>query len=332
MLKVVLFLLLVTFSHVYAADKIERGTCNTVMESLALTPPNPEITKQLEKFVPAGTSVVSKAAADKLAKMLNISTSQLMIELIPLAKKMASPPISEYYVGVVGRAKETGDLIFGVNLEFPNHTLNQTVHGEQFMLARAMSLKVKQIESLAVSASPCGHCRQFLNETDGGSEMNIFWPKTEVFKLKALLPFSFGPLDLGETSGLLNTKSIKLKISKSLTGDELTLKALEAAENSYAPYSKNYSGVAIKIHRSKTIITGSYMENAAFNPSLSPLQAALVNLVAEGFKYSDIEALALVEAQKPDGKASSSQVESTSALLRSIAPNANAKYVKAKWE
>lgn len=310
-----------------------RGKCEKFMENLKLTPPNADITKKLEAYVPAGTSVVSADAAKKLAEMFNLSEKQLMIELIPIAKKMSNPPISEYYVGVVGKAKGTGDFIFGVNLEFSNHTLNQTVHGEQFMLARALTLGAKGIESLALSASPCGHCRQFLNESEGSSEMKIFWPQAEVFQLKDLLPFSFGPLDLGEKAGLLNTPKAKISFENTANGTDLLFDAaLMAAQKAYAPYSKNYSGVALKLKGGRKIITGSYMENAAFNPSLSPLQVGLVNLVAEGYKYTDIIEVALVEAQKPDGKASSSQYESTRALIESIAPDAKLKSKKAVWK
>ena len=42
--------------------------------------------------------------------------------------------------------------------------------------------------------------------------------------------------------------------------------ALEAANMSYAPYSKSYAGVALRTSRG--IIAGAHAENAAFNPSI----------------------------------------------------------------
>ena len=47
--------------------------------------------------------------------------------------------------------------------------------------------------------------------------------------------------------------------------------------------------------RTGRMIAGSYIENGAFNPSLSPLQVALVNLVASGSSYEDVRAAILVE-------------------------------------
>lgn len=51
-----------------------------------------------------------------------------------------------------------------------------------------------------------------------------------------------------------------------------------AAANSYAPCSQEKSGVAIQTTDGQ-IYYGSYSETVAFNPSLSPLQTALVFFV-----------------------------------------------------
>ena len=56
---------------------------------------------------------------------------------------------------------------------------------------------------------------------------------------------------------------------------------------SYAPYSKSFAGVAVRT-RDGRIFSGAYAENAAFNPSLSPLQAALSQLNLGGAGWSDI--------------------------------------------
>jgi cytidine deaminase len=66
------------------------------------------------------------------------------------------------------------------------------------------------------------------------------------------------------------------------------------------------------------VITGSYCENAAFNPSLSPLQAALVNLAARGKKYSQITRAVLVERQRMTSQVMQGSV--TKLLLEAVAP------------
>ena len=70
-----------------------------------------------------------------------------------------------------------------------------------------------------------------------------------------------------------------------------------AATQSYAPYSHSYAGVALQI-QDGTLFCGRYAENAAFNPSLPPLQSALIMLRMAGHAPEDIQAAALVESQQ----------------------------------
>jgi cytidine deaminase len=72
--------------------------------------------------------------------------------------------------------------------------------------------------------------------------------------------------------------------------------------------------VALKT-RDGGIFTGSLAENAAFNPSMSPLEAAVVSLIISGGKsYGDIVDAVLVEA----AGSKSSQVAATRAVLGAI--------------
>ena len=65
-----------------------------------------------------------------------------------------------------------------------------------------------------------------------------------------------------------------------------------------------HAGIALKT-TTGTVIAGRYIENAAFNPSLSPMQSVLVNLNLAGFGLADIAAMILVE--KADTKMSHAQ-------------------------
>ena len=58
----------------------------------------------------------------------------------------------------------TGRLYVGVNLEFPGLPLHHSVHAEQFLIANAVQAGESALTRLAVSAVPCGHCRQFCSE------------------------------------------------------------------------------------------------------------------------------------------------------------------------
>ena len=106
------------------------------------------------------------------------------------------------------------------------------------------------------------------------------------------------------------------KLTLAGTHDRLVDAALDAASRSYAPYSKSSSGCAIQTDRQT--FAGSYLENAAFNPSLPPLQSALVNLVLAGEDFAAIRRVVLVEVNG----AAISQRAATEAVLAAIAPRA----------
>ena len=83
--------------------------------------------------------------------------------------------------------------------------------------------------------------------------------------------------------------------------------ALLAAVRSYSPYTNSPSGAAIKL-KSGQIFSGFYIENCAFNPSIPPLQAAIINIVGAGLggELENIEEVAIVEkkdapVQQADG-------------------------------
>jgi cytidine deaminase len=129
--------------------------------------------------------------------------------------------------------------------------------------------------------------------------------------LASLLPASFGPGDLGVTAALLSPQSHGLAIAGD---DPLANAALAAANASYAPYSESYAGVALRT-ADGAIHAGGIAENAAFNPSLSPLEAAIVTLTINGGKtYEDITDAVLVEVA--DAKAS--QLGAAGAVLATI--------------
>jgi cytidine deaminase len=100
---------------------------------------------------------------------------------------------------------------------------------------------------------------------------------------------------------------------------------LDAARKSYASHTGAHSGVAIGT-QSGRIFKGAYIENAAYNPSLSPLQAALAALIVAGNPYSAISKVALVELNG----AVISQKSVTEAALSEIAPDATLQIVTTK--
>jgi cytidine deaminase len=280
--------------------------------------PSPKLTETLLKEIPAKKFVLSKKEVSSLKKKLGLGTERLLIELIPVAKRNALPPISNYYVGAVGLAK-SGKIYFGNNLEFKGTNISQTVHAEQFLSTLSFS-NYDKLEKIAISAEPCGHCRQFLNEIQGAlKNLKILVPGKKAKILSELLPDSFGPDNLDIDILIYAKRDNKIKKTQK---NQLCKKALKAANNSYAPYSKSYSGVAIKT-KDGNIYTGFYIENAAFNPSIQPITAAVINLLGNGRSYEDIKEVVLAEFKN----ASVKQTKISQDLLRSIAPKAKFKTV-----
>lgn len=254
-------------------------------------------------------------AAPVVAQFLRssgMSIEQLMLALIPLAQKFAIPPISKFFVGAVALGA-SGSIYFGANYEFVGQALSFTVHGEQAATAHAISRGETGMQMLAVSAAPCGYCRQFLYELTTASTLQILLPNKPATLLTSLVPDAFGPGDLGVTAALMSPQSHSMTLTP-LIHDPVVKAALAAANASYAPYTFSYAGVALKT-RDGGIFTGSVAENAAFNPSMSPLEAAIVNLVISGGKsYPDIIEAVLVEATG----SKASQAVATRAVLSAI--------------
>ncbi|CAM8945362.1 unnamed protein product [Rhodiola kirilowii] len=237
--------------------------------------------------------VIDSSEAESLAKASNLTLLHLLPTLLKPAQALARPPISNFHVAAVGLGS-SGRVFIGVNLEFPGLPLHHSVHAEQFLITNLAVHSEPSLQALAVSAAPCGHCRQFLQEIRNAPDLQILITDPDsnsesnaAFKsLTQLLPDRFGPFDLLDTTKaklLLEPRHNGLTVAKSFAGDSqnLILEALDAANKSHAPYSKCPSGVALVDDQGR-VFKGSYMESAAYNPSLGPVQAALVAYVAAG--------------------------------------------------
>ena len=272
-----------------------------------------ELVARAESIVERGW--ISAAKAQDLSGEFNISIDELLLELIPLAQSFSSAPQSGVEVGAVAEGA-TGAIYFGANLEFAKCALNQTVHAEQTSVVNAAMHGEAGLVRLAVSAPPCGHCRQFLNELPAADELQILLKGRAPLRLADCLPHAFGPADFGTGERLLTTRQHKLAwASAPPVNDACAEAAFSAAEMSYSPYTDSLAGAAVTTSDGETF-AGPYLECAAFNPSLPPLQSALVMARLGRVAWEEIEQAVLV--QRPDSK-----VDHTVAavdVLRSLSP------------
>jgi len=245
-----------------------------------------EIREALDRSPTLAPERVEQWTADSGLDLLRFADA-----LVSLAAERACAPTSGYPVGAViveprtdGRAR----LHLGANLELRGLPLGHSVHAEQVAVSHAVLAGAASVQTLCVSAPPCGHCRQFLQEvTDpGGLEIRIAGPADEprVAPLSALLPDAFGPSDLGFADTVLFSRPEPASLARVAPGGldpELVFAAQNAAHRSYAPYSGVLAGAALRLSNGD-VVPGRSLESAAYNPSLPPLHAALARAAFSG--------------------------------------------------
>jgi cytidine deaminase len=234
--------------------------------------------------------------------------------------------ISGYQVGACVLA-DSGNVYLGANCEFKN-TLPNTIHGEQCAIHNAAVHGEKYLKKIAINASPCGQCRQFMIELGNPKEFFVIFCDTDgrisEFTLEKLLPNNFGPENLDLSGRLLSSDPFPLSPPENM--DNITKAAYDMAVSSYDPYTNRPSGVALGFN--DVIIVGKTLENAAYNPSSSAARNAFSLASILGYDLSKITDMVMVEATccKGDQRPISRQKE-TENLLSSITDTVNLRYV-----
>ncbi|MGJ8583359.1 MAG: cytidine deaminase [Marinosulfonomonas sp.] len=246
---------------------------------------------QLARSADLGYILTDQNCTEIMQRFDLTDKADLMCLLIGQAARLADPPISDFYVGAVGEEAETGHLVLGGNLEFPNTQLATTVHGEGFVMARAFS-RGTTIRTIALSeAHPCGHCRQFLSEFAGAHALKLIDPLGHCLSLSQLLPWPFSPDALGQAGAQPGTTyflDLELKDEFAATiPDKLNNALTRAGQKAYAPYSNAPAAVALGMGDG-AVVTGMSLESVAFNPSLTAAQTSLINSFANGYGIGDI--------------------------------------------
>ena len=255
---------------------------NTALQNSHITL-NVAQTNALRSQLKSQRGILNSNDINKLCTDLTISQDSLLQGLIPLASEFSVAPVSKFHVGAIVKAvNANGDtyFYFGANVEFNQQALSLVVHAEQSAINNAWLNGAKKIIKIAISDAPCGYCRQFMNELADANEFDILLPNQH-FKLADLLPHSFGPTDLGNDFSLFNPKPQ----TKSFNSDELDPTLAKLALSAYVPYTSNYSAVKISTF-SDGDFYGCYAENAAYSPSLSPLQSAMSQFFLAGLSFN----------------------------------------------
>ena len=118
-------------------------------------------------------------------------------ELIGRAMEMANAayaPYSHFRVGASVLA-ESGKVYGGANVE--NASYGATICAERSAIFAAVNAGERKLAAIAVTATPCGMCRQVMREFCDPKAFRVIVAKStedyKVFTLEKLLPESFGP-------------------------------------------------------------------------------------------------------------------------------------------
>nr|DAD38390.1 TPA_asm: hypothetical protein HUJ06_009031 [Nelumbo nucifera] len=237
--------------------------------------------------------VIESADVRSVAEESGLSLLQLLTSLVKSTQTLASPPISKYHVGAVGLGSDSR-IFLGVNLEFPGLPLHHSIHTEQFLITNAAIHGSTQLRYITILSVQCGHCRQYIQEIHGAS--NMFSMSTHENSAHVLLTPDHLPTRTLPTSRSYRPKTRETTMktqrfgfpapeirSRQYAGQGCAIisgapsqQSLEVANKSHAPYRGCPSRVALKDTEGK-VYKGSYVESAAYNSNLGPVQAVVVD-------------------------------------------------------
>lgn len=136
---------------------------------------------------------------------MDSETQRTLLEHARRASEHAYVPYSHFPVGAALLLPD-GSIVTGANIENASYPL--TICAERSAVATAASAGHREIAAVAVSAprspgtSPCGACRQVLNEfRPAGGDIPIILDDGKagvLTSIEELLPRAFGPRNLAE--------------------------------------------------------------------------------------------------------------------------------------
>lgn len=286
-----------------------------------------------------GSIFISAVSAEKAAIELGLDAPGFLAALLKVAPQFSRPVISTFPVGAVAMGLPAvkssfgfGNVYLGASFEVQGESLTVVVHGEQSVIQNAWSHGERGLQIIAINAPPCGYCRQFMWEvTDQPSEIQILLmdtaskatdPGYKLHKLADLLPVPFGPADLDLTRSLLVPQTNPVNVNAK---DALEKLALTGAQTSYSPYTSTFSAVALEA-TDGTLACGRYAENAAYNPSMSPMMAALSQM---NLSRAPGEPINISRAVMIESKTLVSLEQQSRSIMNALSPNARFDYISA---
>lgn len=239
-------------------------------------------------------------------------------DLLEQAQQFAKPQVSRRRVGAIALGK-SGTAYLGANIEIKGTAPSDTIHAEAFAITLARHFGETGITDIIQTLQPCGSCRQILAEV-GSPSLNVIIlnsQQPEIVQqetIGTLFPISY--TYASETFNLFQHPELALEHSL-LNTCELLQHAFVKANKCYLPNPgrKTWSGLAAQLKNGK-VYTGSAITISGPNPTITPIQDLLIQLIAHGEHPEEIVTAHLIEPCEPDY----SFFKNTEAVLAKIAP------------
>jgi len=239
----------------------------------------------------SGEEITEILSASKMARR------EVMVLLLDVASAMAHVTGDGNHIGAILEA-ESGAMYVGAPVAWQGKGVKFSAHGVQTALMNAWHQDETKFRTLMVETPPCACCRQFLRETWDWGSIKIECAEDGPHSLKTgaikEIEFDQKGLKIGGPKGRLMGEGKRgINIGKS-DANELINKAAEAAAMSYAPYSKNFAGLALRTKRG-SLHQGRYAECSASIAGVMAIESALINVVLSNESIADITDIVLIE-------------------------------------
>lgn len=291
--------IMLTLGGLNAGATTKRFSCNEVLGTAPRLLSQETIdsaVKVLKEDLRKDRYEINPKEVDFYSKKFGVSLEEFYFIASVYAASRGSQEISHFPVGAAGVSNE-GYVVLGSNIEFVNASLGLAFHAERTVLALAHE-SGHRITSLYSSVTPCGGCRQWLNEIENGIQMRIASKNDsgQMYSLTLgdLLNSDFGPRHLGAKGildGQIKRWSVTDRRARLLPSD-----LVQALERSYSPYSQSPAGAIIFLKDGRKI-TGSYIEQVAYE-AYPALAVAFAKMVMQGIDSKQIDEVIVLYAAK----------------------------------
>lgn len=157
-----------------------------------------------------------------------------------------------------------------------------------------------------------------MSELNGAEDLQVICDHRQA-PLPEWLPNRFSPADLSDADPLMLYRGPEPYSSPIDSADDTVTAALVEAATSamnkgYSPNTASPAGLALLV--GDKVASGFYIENAAYNPCMLPVQVALVDMRNQGLSWEDISRAVLVQSSEAPFRHDSMAAE----VLEAVAP------------